>query len=68
VYILEVEASGEVGGGTITSNKIRHKVLRYSSEVGTFLLGILMDDQIEQHTDIPVSFLLAGTGVERYAI
>lgn len=60
VYTLTVYAEGYSGGSLISSNTIIHKVLRYNSNENTPLLGILIDEQIEQHTDIPVKFLLAG--------
>jgi hypothetical protein len=66
IFNLEVEVSGYAGGSLITSNKIRHKVLRYDSEASSFLLGIMMESEVEQHTDIPVTFLLAGTGADSY--
>jgi hypothetical protein len=66
IYNLEVEVSGYAGGSLITSNKIRHKVLRYDSEASNFLLGVMMESEVEQHTDIPITFLLAGTGADSY--
>ena len=60
VYTLSVYAEGYAGGSLITSNTLIHKVLRYDRDEGTPLLGILIDEYIEQHTDIPVQFLLAG--------
>ena len=60
VYTLSVYAEGYAGGSLITSNTLTHKVLRYDDQEGTPLLGILIDEYIEQHTDIPVQFLLAG--------
>jgi hypothetical protein len=65
-YNLAIEAKGKVGGNTITSNRITHKVLRYTNDANNFLLGVKLDERIEQHTDIPVHFLLAGTGTEAY--
>lgn len=60
VYTLTVYAEGYAGGSLIQSNTIIHKVLRYNINENSPLLGILIDEQIEQHTDIAVQFLLAG--------
>ena len=67
-YNLEIEARGTIGGNLITSNKIRHKMLRYKDDSNSFLLGVKLEDTIEQHTDIPVHFLLAGTGTEAHSM
>lgn len=63
-YLLEVEAQGYAGGSLITSNKLQYKVLRYNINESNMILGVLVDNEVEQHTDIPIQFLLAGnTGI-----
>lgn len=66
VYILEVQAEGKANGGMVASNKLIFKVIRYNEQTGIPLLGVLIDDEIEQHTDLPVQFLLGYHGAEPY--
>lgn len=66
VYVLEVYAQGYAGGSLIKSNILTHKILRYNADEGSFILGIFSEEIIEQHTDIPIKFLLAGEGITSY--
>lgn len=68
IYTLEVQAEGRANGGMVPSNKLIFKVIRYNENTGTPLLGILIDDKVEQHTDLPVQFLLGYHGAEPYSM
>lgn len=58
-YILKAQASGNIdGGGTVYSNTLTHKVVRFDSSVGSPIFAVSIPEQTEQFTNIPISYLL----------
>ena len=57
-YTLYVSMSGEIGGLTLNSNTLIHKVLRYQDSIGQPILSALIPEVTEQYTNIPVKYLL----------
>lgn len=58
-YILTAQASGTIdGGGTVYSNTLTHKVIRYDSTVGTAIFAVTIPEKTEQFSNIPINYLL----------
>jgi hypothetical protein len=59
IYVLTAQASGTIdGGGTVYSNTLTHKVIRFDSGVGTPIFAVKIPDKTEQFTNIPINYLL----------
>lgn len=66
-YTLKVYIVGTISGVEIMSNTLTHKVLRYDEAVAQPILAALVPEDIQQYTDVKVSYLLAyGTTAKEY--
>lgn len=68
-YTLSVQLHAQVGGTTIRSNELIHKMLRYDTEVNQPIFSVLIPEKTEQYTDIPISYLLYfGNNTKTYSV
>jgi hypothetical protein len=68
-YTLKVQASASVGGTTIYSNILTHKLLRYDEEVAQPIFSALIPEKTEQYSDIIISYLLYfGVNTKQYKV
>lgn len=58
-YVLKVQAKGMNGSTTVWSNILTYKMIRYDVTANKPILGVLLPEKTEQHTEIPVQYLLA---------
>jgi hypothetical protein len=65
-YTMKVYFTGFAGNNRIISNVLTHNMIRYK-EGGDPILGILIPDNCEQYTEIPINYLLVyGDSVKEY--
>lgn len=58
-YTLVVQSKGVSGSTEVWSNILTHKFIRYDATANKPILGILIPEKTEQHTEIPIQYLLA---------
>ena len=61
-YIMTVEAIAQITGSstTIPSNILTHKVSKFDENINSALFTALLPDRLEQHTNIPLNYLLTS--------
>lgn len=68
-YTLKVQAYATVGGTTVYSNVLTHKLLRYDEEVAQPIFSALIPEKTEQYSDITISYLLYfGVNTKQYKV
>lgn len=71
VFVLKVKASARISGTTTTleSNTLTHKLARFSPSSTEPLLMVMFPDVTEQHTNIPVQYMvLAAESNKEYTL
>lgn len=65
-YVMKVQASGSIGGGSrVESNILTHKMIYFNSEAGTPVFTVLLPDVTEQYSNIPLQALLVTGGTNK---
>ena len=61
-YIMTVQAIAKIAGSstTIESNILSHKISKFDSDINSALFTAHLPDKVEQHTNIPLSYLLTS--------
>ena len=57
-YILKIQAKGISGSTEVWSNVLTHKIVRYDPDANKPILGVHIPEKTEQHTEIPIQYLL----------
>ena len=65
-YVMKVQASGSIGGGSrVESNILTHKMIYFNSEAGTPVFTVLLPEVTEQYSNIPLQALLVTGGTNK---
>lgn len=61
-YIMTVEAEAQITGSStiIPSNILTHKVSKFDENINSALFTALLPERLEQHTNIPLNYLLTS--------
>jgi hypothetical protein len=66
-YSLKIKARGKIGSSLPESNVLEHKILRQVEGQGA-LFDAFLPNEIQQYTDITVSYLLVIDNVNTYSL